>query len=60
MGGGGGLIVLGLGFWFRKDIWASLKTFIWTIVRGQLKGFIWIIRDTILSENENLSQIANL
>ena len=57
---GGWLDSLGSGILVEKMFWGSSKILIWTNVRGSLKWFIWIIRGTILSENEILSQVANL
>ena len=49
---GGWLDSLGSGILVEKIFRGSSKILIWTNVRGQLKWFIWIIRGTILSENE--------
>ena len=61
---GGGMLArkLGSGILVWEIYFRGLKKIlIWTIVRGAAKMIHqWIIRGTILSENENLSLIANL
>ena len=57
-----GSIVWSLTFWLGKDILGFVKNIDLDNSYGVAKmiQFIWTIRDTILSKNENLSQIANL